>query len=79
MFVSVRWICGSMMCFCLLYLVVVSVLCVDGGVRAIGSWKVVHVGRWSVIGGEIVPAVVVVAVRVVSVISISEEVRWTWS
>ena len=34
-------------------------------------WKIVYVGRWSDSGGDMVPAVIWVSVRVVSVISIS--------
>ena len=63
-------ICGIMLCFVLLYCVVDSVgfwLCV---VLFIVVWKIVSVGKWSAIGGDVVPAVVGVCVSVVSVWSI---------
>ena len=36
-------------------------------------------GRWSVIGGDMVPAVMAVLVRVVSMTSIRVVVLWRWS
>jgi len=36
-------------------------------------------GRWSVIGGDMVPAVMAVLVRVVSMTSIRVAVLWRWS
>ena len=64
---------------CLLYAAVVSVFCVCCFLFA-ALWKIVHVGRWSDIGGEIVPAVVSVSVRVVRVQSMRVAVlAWTGS
>lgn len=54
----------------LLYLAIDSVL-FDLFVRIVGLWKMVSVGRWSVIAGATVPAVTSISVSVVSVLSMS--------
>ena len=62
----------------LLYLFFVSVFVVLLFVREVLVWKMVQVGRWSVIGGEMVPAVICMVVQVVSVGSMSVEVPVAW-
>lgn len=54
----------------LLYLAIDSVL-FGLFVWVVGLLKIVRVGRWSVIAGAIVPAVISISVSVVSVLSIS--------
>lgn len=65
-----------MVSLCLLYLLMVSVLVLF--CCCVGSFvlNMVYVARWSVIGGEMVPAVVVVWVSVVSVTSMRLDVLW---
>ena len=65
-----------MVSLCLLYLLMDSVLvllccCVCSFVL-----KIVYVARWSVIGGDMVPVVVVVWMSVVSVTSMRVDVLW---
>ena len=69
-------ICLRMRSFCLSYLFLESILWFGCFRLGILSWKIVYVGKWSVIGGEMVPAVVAVSVSVVSVGSISEFDLW---
>jgi hypothetical protein len=64
---------------CLMYLYVESVFCAFLTFLGVSLRKIVRVGRWSVMGGEIVPAMVCVAVRVVSVGSMSVGVLWNGS
>ena len=64
---------GSISCFFLLYLFVESVFS-SGCVLGVFSCIMVHVGIWSDSGGSMVPAVIVVSVSVVSVVSMSESV-----
>ena len=59
----------SMSCLCLVYLPSESIFWVSCRRRGIGFWKIVYVGRWSVIGGEMVSAVIAVWVSVVRVTS----------
>merc|ERR1740117_309024 len=61
------WISGIMVSLFLLYLAVVSVFWVSLTDRGTWVWKMVMVGRWSVMGGEMVPAVICTSVHVVSV------------
>lgn len=68
---------SAMMAFlCLLYLLMESVLVFLCCWAVILVLKMVYVARWSVMGGEMVPAVVVVCVSVVSVTSMRVEVLW---
>lgn len=61
---------------CLLYLLMDSVLVLFCCCVGIFVLKMVYVARWSVIGGEMVPAVVVVWVSVVNVMSMRLDVLW---
>ena len=65
-----------MVSLCLLYLLMDSILVLL--CRCVCSFvlKKVYVARWSVIGGEMVPAVVVVWMSVVSVTSMRVDVLW---
>ena len=66
----------SILCFSLLYRFMDSVFVLLCFCRCIGLWNIVYVGRWSERGGDIVPAVICVSVRVVSVMSIIVAVLW---
>ena len=70
--VMVCVICGMMLCLLLLYCAVESVGCACVCFLLSFEWKIVYVGRWSDIGGAIVPAVTCVSVIVVSTWSIIE-------
>ena len=61
---------------CVLYLLMESGLVFLCCWAVILVLKMVYVARWSVMGGEMVPAVVVVCVKVVSVTSMRVEVLW---
>ena len=63
---------------CLLYWVFVSDFCVFVFL-GVGLCMMVQVGRWSVMGGEMVPAVMSVSVIVVRVLSIRVLVSWCGS
>ena len=65
----------SMSCLFLLYCAVVNVLFVFVW-RGVGLCMMVQVGRWSVIGGEMVPAVISASVSVVRVLSMRVAVSW---
>ena len=62
-----------MVSLCLLYWAVVSVFVVFI-FRGVGLCMMVHVGKWSVMGGDIVPAVISVSVIVVRVLSMRVDV-----
>ena len=49
-------ICVRIVCLWLLYLFIESVFWLLCCFRGVGVWRIVRVGRWSVIGGEMVPA-----------------------
>ena len=63
---------------CLLYWAVVSTFCLFIFL-GVGLCMMVYVGRWSVMGGDIVPAVISVSVIVVRVLSMRVEVLWCGS
>ena len=67
--------CLRICCLLLSYRAVESDFCVCC-LLMIGVWMIVHVGVWSVKGGDIMPAVMLWSVAVVSVTSMSVAVLW---
>ena len=57
-FMSAAFISVSMVFFCLMYLLVESVLVALCCCLGTGLWNMVYVGRWSERGGDMVPAVI---------------------
>ena len=67
---------AMMVSLCLLYLLIDSVFVLSCFCACILVLKMEYVARWSVMGGEMVPAVVAVWVSVVSVMSMRVDVPW---
>ena len=61
---------------CFLYPNFVSIFCLFCRVLGISLWNIAYTGRWSDSGGDSVPEVICVAVFVVSITSISDDVLW---
>ena len=73
------WISGRMVALCFVYLRADSVALVLVCSLFTFSWNIVYMGRWSDIGGDMVPAVTDVCVSVVKTTSMSVPVSWNGS